>query len=673
MIFSKHPRKVTTVVLFAIVVFAALASMANASDPRCGDGTIGGQFQCPADQGKLIWETFPSEPIEAPGCLESKYYNGGTPNGGVVAWSATTHALQGINVFLKGLTLASDSDPVMKGASIVFNAGLAIWKLTTTMFDSEKTYSQLYDAASALISYDQTLYYQTGVDTLNGQMFQLSLDIYKYQDAINGTDLGEQCRQLNNMIENADAMYSTIDTFDNANRDVQARTFLAHIPSVATLHLSAYREKVLRGGDICGDNSNTTSNNLRYMKNLYKDYYNNKYVDYARRWGSWRMSKVQNGNHDNPEFVALDKVNGTYQCKGYLNKHGCGSNDQAKNFEYGTVEAIKNDLVAYMLGTLNPMNGVHRIIPGNENATYIYPFENATSSNCDPSKNDDGSWPVCLYRTGIPQGPYRNFGGKVYGYRIHDDTDRYCENKPKTMGLPTSFQFAYDNSQTQHYPFSVSRTPGIKNTRVTYSKGGAGCSEGYSTNFQKVYKVPAGKHVQRISFMNVGGAYVREECIYGSAGVGYSQWYDDCSYGSAATFTTDNRQGSGKANSVFGGVVLAFNDTDGNYEETEIVNGKVVGPAAGTPATMTGRRYGGAIQFNMTITPEFALVGYGHGYAPSSEGDCSGSGSAYNSQSVARAYWAPIELLQTFNVNSETTSTSRRPHIRGGGRRSGGD
>jgi len=288
----------------------------------------------------------------APSCLTD------APSGGGIApMDVTNHAMQGLNVFFKVLKYSSDADPELKVVTGIFSAAHAVWKMADHMFQSKNTYKQLYEAAQLLMNYDDAVAMQEEGDTLNGNWMTASQYTTLYQNSSDARDYDAACTQLDTV---AKALEDNFNLFANyyGNSNITSQMLLAHLPAQSTLHLSAYREQLINGTQHCGYTDNRVSQ-IKEEMNRYYQKYMDWYNQWTPAWANWRIPLVQEGDRNNRRFEVKDKLPQQYgkkdplYCRGWLSRD---SNEVAKDFTYGTVEAIQNDLVKNMLGLLDPMS-----------------------------------------------------------------------------------------------------------------------------------------------------------------------------------------------------------------------------------------------------------------------------------------------------------------------------
>ena len=549
---------------------------------------------------------------------------------GIVPWTAVGTTIETFGFLLRMLKYGGAAiDPLSIG---LFMAAGAVWDLVGNHFQSQNTYKELYNAAYALVRYDQELDQDQTEHSLNWILANLATSTQEYNDFLQLGEYGSgdwggpgsspACKALDSAISYAESAYTYVNTYSPDDINKTAQVFEGHLTSIATLHLASYRERYYNGTMVCGDDHRL---NQYYLNQTY--YYYGEYMDWYNTWtpmwANWRTQQVVTGDGSDREFIMQDKVTGMV-CKGWLSRD---NRHVADDFMFGTITAIQNDAVAYMLAMVNPMNGLSRWIPGHESDPFEYPSESAP-------------WPLNLYQTGIPLGPYRQWGGQLFGYRIAESEEKTydCTDMPKTKGLPTSFSFAHDFS-TYH--------PGIMNTKVQYTHG-EGTQCGMSDSYAETFEVPS-----------INSTYIQSMSFY--TGVN-TQMAQNCDDDTIATKHDGIPAYKCQCNSVFSGARLGFNNSAGVYSETTIANGGAVGNA-----WVNGQKRS-PLEFNMTITYDFAMVSYGNAYLPKSYGkyDTNTNGNRGNdvcqdTQTVARSFWAPVELLSEF----DTTTSSARRMLRG--------
>ena len=279
-------------------------------------------------------------------------------------------------------------------------------------------------------------------------------------------------------------------------------------------------------------------------------------------------------------------------------------------------------------------DALHRIFPGKEGEPYVYPSSDPSTCSFSASANVNMGFPLCLYRQGIPVGPYRNWGGRLYGYRVHDSDEKKkdCTDSPKKLGLPTSFNIAGSYSQY---------TAGIGNTQLGYQQG-KGCSAGYSSSWQTPVQVPDGHYIQSLT-------------LYNSGVNSYTEMAQNCDYDTVPTSHDGVAAHKCQCNSVFGGITIGMNNTQGEYSE-EFRN-----VAAGPHAVMEGTYMHNAVGFSMSMTSDFMLVGYGSAYLTRAMGQYDTNTNQHGVenhksevckyvQTVARGYFAPVGLMEEFDM-----------------------
>jgi len=604
---------------FSLPFAAALLLLHASPSPVAGDGV-----------------PFATQPAQS--CLSDGY-----SSGGIVPWDPVSHTMQGVSSFMKILTLVSlAADPEtgggatvgLKVATGIVGACHSVWKMIGGHYKSENTYQKIYDQAQMLINYDQELAATTQGDSLNANWLEMSRYTERYENFTRDGDMKEACKALENIMSKGDDNMALFQSYYNSTQ-YSSQMLLAHLPSQATLHMSAYRERVLNP-QVCNDSNSTSASFRSEMDDMYNVYMKD-YTSWLPTWANWRTALVQNGDRSNRRFEVVDKLGSKWKyCRGWLSRT---SNEVAKDFTYGTREAIQKEVVANMLGLLDPMNGIHRILPGREGDDFIYPPSSAT-------------WPLNLYRNGIELGPYRQWGGRVYGYRVHDSSEvkHDCTNGPKELGVPTSFQIATDYQSVY--------TPGIENTKLTYTHG-EGCSSGYSTKWQPEVNVPENEYIQTVTLFAPS---------QGNSGSYRNQLAQNCDYDTVPTKHDGISAHKCQCNSIFAGVSVGLNNTETGVYHEEYRSGSLKPGSVGI--NQDGVWQSKAIGFKLGVTSDFMLVGYGSAYLSESFGQYDTNTNQHGvenhkhevckyGQTVARAYFAPVALKDSFDVKKQRRNLRR--------------
>ena len=281
----------------------------------------------------------------------------------------------------------------------------AIWDFTDQAFVSDNTISQIMSVVYSIV---KTEIDAGTLDTINSYFDSIADELSDYQ-----TSSYSRCDSLRSAQSWA---YEAMNTMKDYTVDNPAHIFLTHWATLSHLHLSILREMHYNGTDpsvCCNRNSTgacvspTNPNQYSSEAETYYQTYYDTFTEWLPEWYTWRMGEISYVyNSYTGSYTTADSVTGM-EC------HDNGNDDAsaAEPYAKGTAQAMKNDAVSNMLGSMDLFSSLHRLIPGNETNSRIYPSANAST-------------PLNMYRTGIWMGPYQFNGDQVQGYNDGSiDTD----------------------------------------------------------------------------------------------------------------------------------------------------------------------------------------------------------------------------------------------------------
>ena len=275
----------------------------------------------------------------------------------------------------------------------------AIWDFTGEVYQTQNTIAQIMSVVYAIV---KTEIDAETLDTINMYFNTIGDELSDYQ-----TSSDSRCDYLMNA---ETVVYEAMNTMLGYTIDNPAHIFLTHWVTLGHLHLSLLREMHYNGTDptVCCNRDGATgtcvapSNPNQYINEAsyyYQTYYNT-FTTWLPEWYTWRLGEISyTYNSNTGSYTAQDAVTGM-ECHANGNS---GNSEAAEPYAKGTAQAMKNDAVSNMLGSMDLFAALHRLIPGNETNARIYPSSTATT-------------PLNMYRTGIWMGPYRFNGNQLQGY-----------------------------------------------------------------------------------------------------------------------------------------------------------------------------------------------------------------------------------------------------------------
>ena len=274
----------------------------------------------------------------------------------------------------------------------------AIWDFVDQSYQSDNTISQIMSVVYAIV---KTEIDATVLDEINSYFDSMADDLSDYQTYSYG--------RCNSLMGAQNFAYLAMNIMNDYTVDNPAHIFLTHWATLGHLHLSILREMHYNGTDpsVCCNRNSTgdcvppadPNQYITEAEQYYQKYYS-QFTQWLPAWYTWRTGEIS---------YTYDSYTGSYTTEDAVTGMQCHANGNqddtaaAEPYAKGTAQAMRNDAVSNMLGSMDLFSALHRLIPGNETSARIYPPADATV-------------PLNMYRTGIWKGPYQFQGDELQGY-----------------------------------------------------------------------------------------------------------------------------------------------------------------------------------------------------------------------------------------------------------------